>query len=73
MIRLVTLLESIKHEVNIADVNIIKNEMYKAISKLGISSSNVSKLFKEYASLLENEDVIAKSETYSIKIKDIVN
>ena len=51
MIRLVTLLESIKHEVNIADVNIIKNEMYKAISKLGISSSNVSKLFKEYASL----------------------
>ena len=33
----------------------------------------LSKLFKEYASLLENEDVIAKSETYSIKIKDIVN
>ena len=50
LIRLVTLLEIIKGDVNVEEVNKIKKKIYSEVKNLGIDTIKVENLFKEYVS-----------------------
>ena len=73
LLRLVTLLESIKGEVNIEKINEIKKEIYSGIGSLGINIGKVKKLFKEYVNSFENDDVLSSKDGDINEINDFIN
>ena len=76
LIRLVTLLEIIKGDVNVEEVNKIKKEIYSEVKNLGIDTIKVKKLFKEYVNsfdnLARNEREINEINNYMNEINSII-
>ena len=76
LIRLVSLLEIIKGDVNVEEVNKIKKEIYSEVKNLGIDTIKVKKLFKEYVNsfdnLARNEREINEINNYMNEINSII-
>lgn len=69
-IRLVALLESVKHDINITDINLIKKEMFNSIANLGIKTDIISKIFKDYTMSLES---FIKSDPHTQVVENLIN
>ncbi len=73
ILRFVTILEAIKDELEVAEVNNLKIEIYKNIAKLGIDIGSSKKIVREYINSIDKGEILKSNEEISNKMKDYIN